>query len=400
VKIAIISGVIACGIIIDPRMSVALLVLCVVLGGWRWRQGLQSAMNLKSSLTNELAWLLISLVVWCGITIMWSLDGEGISLRFFKLAALLSLGILAISLWWSAILGSGTEFRRGFISGVAVGAAVVVVAILYAKLTGTALWGTFYFDPLTTLNSSAVILALFIWPVVMIAGRESPYYMLLPLLIVFPILVMLPSGAALAALLLGVFTIMIRLIFRRVGGVAIAMSAAFLVITAPYVISASGAERYMEPSVVNDTSLSIPYSARHRLAMWAFAAEKIHEKPLLGWGFGSSRYIPQEDRRLAPNMEIMPLHPHNLALQTRLELGLPGVMILAALVFTVFYRLATFTDDPWKSGIAMAAASGWLFVANVSYGMWQSWWIALAFLLAVLMKISFYVQPAKREIRD
>lgn len=131
--------------------------------------------------------------------------------------------------------------------------------------------------------------------------------------------------------------------------------------------------------------------------MWSFAAEKIGEKPWLGWGMGASRHIPQEEYRLAPNMEIMPLHPHNLALQTRLELGLPGALILAGFVFAIFYRLATFTDDGWKSGVAMAAASAWLFVANVSYGMWQSWWIAMAFLLAILMKIAFAAGTRKAD---
>jgi len=71
-----------------------------------------------------------------------------------------------------------------------------------------------------------------------------------------------------------------------------------------------------------------------------------------------------------------------------LELGFPGSLILAGLVFSVFYRLATFTNDGWISGLAMAPAAGWLFVANVSYGMWQSWWIALAFLLAIFMKFA------------
>jgi hypothetical protein len=28
------------------------------------------------------------------------------------------------------------------------------------------------------------------------------------------------------------------------------------------------------------------------------------------------------------------------------------------------------------------------FVANVSYGMWQSWWIATAFLLFIIMRIA------------
>lgn len=312
---------------------------------------------------------------------------EGIVQNFARLA-LLFVGGMVVTASFSILRQlNHTEISTGLVAGFIFGVSVISFAATYAVITNSSLWGSYYFEPLSTLNNSAVVITLFSWMVLIIVTNYSIKYAVICFVLILGLLLSLPSLAATGALLIGALVLIFRRVVGRRGGVLIAAVAASLVILAPNVIKVSGAKAYASPEAQWAAS-SIPASARHRLAMWSFVTEKIDEKPWLGWGFGASRYIPQEDRRLAPNMEIMPLHPHNLALQTRLELGLPGSLILAGLVFSVFYRLATFTDDGWRSGLAMAPAAGWLFVANVSYGMWQSWWIALAFLLAVSMRFA------------
>jgi O-antigen ligase len=192
------------------------------------------------------------------------------------------------------------------------------------------------------------------WPFILLLPKKTLFHLFLGICIFF-LLLALKSLADIGALVVGVSVIAGRKIGGRRAGMLLA------VIAAPSLIKISGAGLFATPSGINNESLGITSSSRHRLAMWSFATEKIDEKLWLGWGFDASRHIPQEDRRLAPNMEIMPLHPHNLALQTRLELGLPGSLILAGLVFSIFYRLATFTNDGWVNGLVMAPAVGWLF---------------------------------------
>ena len=93
----------------------------------------------------------------------------------------------------------------------------------------------------------------------------------------------------------------------------------------------------------------IPPSAAHRLLIWDFVILRIAERPLLGWGMEASRSLPghattppggpgplrpgwRRDARLAGRRaELLPLHPHNGALQLRLELGWPGVLLAALL---------------------------------------------------------------------
>jgi len=384
-----------CIVVIVPRSTVVLLILSLL--------GLLFlGLSVRREKLNTIVLCgVVVLAAWPLVSCIWSPNSASEWFAALKVAVLIISGF-SICRYASpsafSELGEGENIWAvaGYIGGVS----VIAIAMIYAYITGKSLWGAYFSDPLTTLNSNAVVLALMLAPIMSLLSRSSIRVRAGLVGAVMVLLFTLSSMAAIVAVLAGAATFFVRKFFGQCGGIAIALLAVMFVLSVPYAVKMSGAAQFTQPQVMNDSSSALPYSMRHRLAMWSFAVEKIDEKPWLGWGFGSSRHIPQEDRRLAPNMEIMPLHPHNLALQTRLELGLPGVLILAALVFTVFYRLATFTDDPWKSGIAMAAASGWLFVANVSYGMWQSWWIALAFLLAVLMKISFYVQPTKREIRD
>ncbi len=370
------------GIIVAPKLSVLeLIVMCsaVILLAIK-----------KPNISFPYRWfsyLLLIFIVWLGVTSSWTIMPEGIAQKFLRLA-LLFIGGGFITIGFSVLRKvNRAEIKIGFVVGFLLGVGVICFATAYALITNSSLWGSYYFEPLSTLNNNAVVIALFSWAVLIIVANYSIKYAAMGFVIVLGILLSLPSLAATGALLIGALVLLSRKIGGRSVGVLFAAVAALLIVLAPNVIKISGATTYASPEGQWATS-SIPPSARHRLAMWSFATEKIDEKPWLGWGFGASRHIPQEDRRLAPNMEIMPLHPHNLALQTRLELGLPGSLILAGLVFSVFYRLATFTNDGWVSGLAMAPAAGWLFVANVSYGMWQSWWIALAFLLAIFMKFA------------
>ena len=128
----------------------------------------------------------------------------------------------------------------------------------------------------------------------------------------------------------------------------------------------------------------LPASTRHRLVMWGFVAEKIQEKPLWGWGMDASRSINQGERRLARNMEIMPLHPHNAFLQVRLELGLPGAIIAATLVGLFFVTVVGGVGDRFSRAMMAGTGAAYLSVAAVSFGIWQNWWVALAWALAAL----------------
>lgn len=146
-------------------------------------------------------------------------------------------------------------------------------------------------------------------------------------------------------------------------------------------------------------SAGLPPSAVHRLVIWDFAATRIAEKPLTGWGLEASRAMPggraqpdaatldrlnitapaQRAFLVLPHVEVMPLHPHNGALQLWLELGGIGALIGAALVLALGFAASRSAAPAVGAGmLASAAVTGML-----SFGLWQAWWVA-SLLLAIV----------------
>jgi O-antigen ligase len=136
----------------------------------------------------------------------------------------------------------------------------------------------------------------------------------------------------------------------------------------------------------------LPPSAAHRLLIWDFALLRIAERPNLGWGMEASRALPggtagpSEAQLLRfgltspgsrawfgrPEVQVMPLHPHNGALQLRIELGWPGALLGAALLLLLGVAAARAPCPAAAAGVlASAAVTGLL-----SFGLWQAWWIA------------------------
>ncbi len=127
-------------------------------------------------------------------------------------------------------------------------------------------------------------------------------------------------------------------------------------------------------------------SVWHRTEIWAFVAERISERPLLGWGLNAAREMPGGKDFLQPGVEKLPLHPHNAVLQLWLELGAVGAAIGAAIAILAFHH-ATSPDHSRATRIAMtAAAAAALTVAATAYGLWQGWWMSALWLVAALAR--------------
>ena len=142
-------------------------------------------------------------------------------------------------------------------------------------------------------------------------------------------------------------------------------------------------------------------SALHRLYIWNFAAERIADHPIAGWGLDAARRIPGGDfpvvirgcdseqrptRQLWVESTLMPLHPHNAILQVWLELGGIGAILGLGAVLVVLAR--AFHAQPWRRRGAQAGFSGvccgGLAVALVSFGIWQEWFLAALFIAAAI----------------
>ena len=136
----------------------------------------------------------------------------------------------------------------------------------------------------------------------------------------------------------------------------------------------------------------LPRSAHHRLTIWSFAAQKIAEKPLFGWGFESARAIGNKQAitlttpaGLTFSEELMPLHPHNGALQLWLELGGVGLTLVILFLTVSLDRLRRSRASKAAKALTLASFAAGAIISMVSFGFWQSWWQSALWLTATLI---------------
>lgn len=129
------------------------------------------------------------------------------------------------------------------------------------------------------------------------------------------------------------------------------------------------------------TRRDVTVSIYHRAVIWAFVAERIAEKPVLGWGMHASRDMPGGHSKVTDMAEKIPLHPHNAPLQIWLELGAVGALAAAVLLAWLARKTA---GPPGRQAMSVATLVTALMVASLSYGIWQGWWVATLWLLAAL----------------
>lgn len=112
-----------------------------------------------------------------------------------------------------------------------------------------------------------------------------------------------------------------------------------------------------------------------RLRVWGFVAERWAEHPLRGAGLDASRTFPG----------VVPLHPHNGALQLWFELGLPGAALGILFWIWLWRRIAGCAGrDRLHGATAAATATVYLVIGSVSFGLWQEWWLCVGAFAAAL----------------
>jgi exopolysaccharide production protein ExoQ len=200
---------------------------------------------------------------------------------------------------------------------------------------------------------------------------------------------LLESQSSLAALAVGGATFAVVAGARAVGTRLLAAALGLGTLLAPLLPLS-----ILAPDKVLAWANGLSSTAIHRLYIWRFTAERILERPLLGWGLDSSRVMPGRDAHLVdinPNlpaevyghMQVLPLHPHNAPLQVWLELGLPGAAMLAAALAGLLWWLARRVPGRLQAAAAASVLMVALSVSSLSYGIWQTWWLAALWLVAM-----------------
>jgi O-antigen ligase len=143
----------------------------------------------------------------------------------------------------------------------------------------------------------------------------------------------------------------------------------------------------------------IPESARARIIIWEFTAERTLERPLLGIGAGSTPLarIPRDEAE-QPDGFVYPrttgAHAHNIFLQTWYELGLVGVILVAIAGLLVVLRISLL--PPEAQPYAAATFTAFLVTVATSWGMWQVWLVCGVGLMLLYLLVAARAAPEAR----
>lgn len=329
----------------------------------------------------------LALGLWSATTAAWAIEPARALTSGLSLTAMILLAAAAAE----AMASSDTAARRAMVWMLGFGLVVGLGTAGVDSMTGNAIRAG-----VRGLREVPMTLAFGLKP----AG--SVMALLLPLAVALPVpalsritflvagavmLAVLPGDTAKIAAVIGLLAAGAAAVAPRVVPRLIGAGLAMLILVMPLLVAAV-------PALPLER---LPASGLHRMLIWDFAAARIAERPLVGWGMEASREIPGghdqpnaealDRMRVAdpalrrwfsePHVQILPLHPHNGALQLWLELGAIGAAIAALLAWFLGVAAARAPSPAAATGVLASAA----VTAMLSFGAWQAWWVA-AMLLA------------------
>jgi O-antigen ligase len=333
-----------------------------------------------------IAAILAALVLWGAITPLWSID----PLRSAGMAARLALTFAAGAVLLDKALRLDRGECRRLARAGALGTAIGIALLLIEAATGQALLGVGRAlvgarEPLPTMmNRAATFLALIMWPAAYgLHARGRSGLGLALLLAALATLSLLVNTTAVLAAAIATVVGGLALVLPRLTRWAVVSLAAAGILLAPYAVrTLAGME---------SLHVQIKPSAVHRLMIWRFTADRIAERPLLGWGLETARDLPGGRDEVSfqtsagvLTREALPLHAHNAALQIRVELGVVGAALFAALIVAIGLALRR-TSDRIGHAARLALLASALAIAMASYGVWQFWWLAALALVVALV---------------
>ncbi len=328
-----------------------------------------------------LAVLVAALALWATASASWSILPEHSLFEGLRFLVVGAAGLIVMGAALELPPPAGRRIAQFAVAGIA----LAVLLLLIERFGNFAIVRLFHDLPpdypfeLSRYDRGVTTLVLMLWPALAAVRRAWQGAVLV--LGVFAATWLMSSLASLLALGAGVAAFAFACRFPRLvaGTLIAALLAAAIVVPAVLpsdqsVVAFQHRAPWFKPSGI------------HRLLIWRFTADRIAERPLLGWGMDASREMPggQLDFSvilpgigLSTGNVAMPLHPHNAALQWRVELGLPGTALCLAILGWSLWRVG-FTARllPERRAAALGFAAAALVIGLVSFGAWQAWWLS------------------------
>lgn len=369
-------------VLLPLGLAVELPILGVIGGLMLWRRGALRLIPVAPLIGAGLFCL------WGSITLLWAPDPGHGAMTLAKVAALTLAGCCAVGM---ARMGGPRLLTWGLSLGL--GLAVTLLAIEYsfdhvlssivAQAKGGAPLPEGYKSQLTR---GVTVVSLMVWPLALAAWRRKSRSAWVIVLATVIVQLTGDSLAASLALVLGSIVWLMTGALPRIALRLIQSGIIVVIVGLPLVTP-----HLPQPPETFKTLPWLPLSGQHRLVIWQYTGQRIAIHPWRGWGMDAARADPGgeelldiKDIRPRDGMVMraidgarLPLHPHNAVLQWWMELGLIGTAMLGAFLWLLVEAIdrCVWLDRPGRSAMTAMLTAG-LVISCVSYGAWQSWWLA------------------------
>ena len=350
--------------------------------------------------------LMILLVGWVAMSSLWSITPDRAIKTTFRIALVCLSLIVLIDATNKLDQDQRRRFGHWLVGGTMVGLVLTGFFVLSSDIISV--WlneNPATGHELATLNRTSTVIALLVWPVALIVAQICNRYAAAAVIVLSALLLFaLAPSTPLVAFAVGLIAFVLAWVSHGLGKRILLMGFAASVIAIPLL-------DVLAPPVIEilTANISWPNSEVHRLVIWQFAAERIFEHPLVGWGLDASRAIPGKNEELflfqvgthSVTGQAMPLHPHNALIQIWLELGLVGIILIGAMFSLIVASIPTSAHNRAGSATLIATTACALSIAQLGFGVWQGWWMAtLGLMVMVAIATATHVSsPPARQSR-
>jgi O-antigen ligase len=379
--------------LLTPKAVVPLLLVTVALAGGLYWHAEREFPRLDRGFTAVFGLL----VIWCAAASFWSFDVAGSLILTLRIAVIFAAGLLLFE-----VAGSLNDSERHGIGlwlliGIGLSLTIMVIEVGF----GFPIFELFKDPPkgeayrFIWLSRGATAMAIVIWPATAYLWRRNLGWkaLILPAFAAL-ILSFLVSAAAKLAIVAGAVIFVAAALLHRTTARWILFLGVVLVLAGPVVAAKS-----LSAFPWRDASKEIELAA-HRMEIWSFSLELIQERPFFGWGLDGSRQISRlKVRSVETGRPKLPLHPHNALLQILLELGAVGGFVALGFLWLVTRRLDALTDRHRRAA-GQAVFISTLVIASLSFGLWQSQWLAFIACAAAFLPLTAGSSRAPMQIEE
>jgi len=350
-------------------------------------------------LPNSFISTVVILVLWAGLSLLWSVDVGLTRSLVVTLPVTFFAGLVvitaAVNTQANERLYIGKATSTGFV--ITLGIALLdlltgkklTLAIIILNNGGVGDWSAT--APSFVINNGIVILSLFLWPVGLFVWRNrSPFLAVILYAAMVLAAILSSSFAAVVSLIIGAVIFISARVLPRIIFPATAVILSLVFLSMPFVITALPDARTIGKDL---PPLSV--SAYPRMVIWQYASKKVLNAPVIGHGLRTSRALNTETKPIdfyyrnakgvfIGNTKAIPLHPHNGIVQLWLELGGIGALAGLLIVLTALFAIYRGEAGPTTRAVQLTALISGVLTLSVTYGLWQGWWQGTLWLLGAI----------------